>query len=262
MLLSEMLYKHYKKKVIVLIDEYDVPLDKAYENQYYEDMIAHIRSVFEMVLKTNEFLQFAVLTGCLRISKESILTGLNNFKVRGISDIGFSEYFGFTDIEVKELLAYYNLENSFATMKEWYDGYRFGETEVYYPWDVLNYCAKLSESKDSLPEAYWANSSSNEIVRNLIEAANGTVKNEIEALLAGETIEKEIIPELTYHALETDEKMIYLWSVLFASGYLTQVKKEKNSSDLYRLKIPNLEIKQIFERQINIWFQKVIRSEI
>lgn len=262
LMLSYLLYKHYGKKTIILIDEYDVPLDKANENGYYEEMIMLIRSMFEQTLKTNEYLYFAVLTGCLRVSRESIFTGLNNLKVMSITDVGFDEYFGFTDSEVRELLAYYDLTEAYDTIREWYDGYHFGNVDVYCPWDVMNYCSKLLADREALPEAFWANSSSNGIVRRFIEHAKVATKREIEKLIAGESICKEVTQELTYKDLEDafeQEQTDDLWSVLFMTGYLTQRGRLENGQ--YELVIPNREVRQIFEKQIWMWFDKKVKND-
>ena len=249
--LSGMLEKHYGKKVILLIDEYDVPLDKAFQYGYYEKMVSLIRNLFGNALKTNLSLYFAVLTGCLRISKESIFTGLNNLKVMSITNVQFEEYFGFTDPEVKEILNYYGLMDHFDSMKAWYDGYRFGNQDVYCPWDVLSYCDNLRANPNARPEDYWSNTSGNAIVRRFIDLANGKTKNEIERLIAGETILKEINQELTYG--ELDNSIENLWSVLFTTGYLTQ--RGMADGDKYYLVIPNYEIKKLFIRQIREWFR-------
>ncbi len=261
-LLSEMLHKHYGEKAIILIDEYDVPLDKAYQNQYYLKMVNHIRSMFSEALKTNENLEFAVITGCLRIAKESIFTGLNNFKVRTISDVRYAEYFGFTDVEVKEILHYYELEEAYSKIKEWYDGYHFGGVDVYCPWDVINQCDKFLESKTAPMEAHWENSSSNAIVQDILENATETAKGQIEALISGQYIEKELIPELTYTDLDSndfDTRQIYLWSVLFSTGYLTEYGQAENG--LHKLVIPNREVRGIFEKKIRSWFKIRITSD-
>ena len=219
--LSELLEKHYGRKVILLIDEYDVPLSKAFEQGYYDQMLVLIRNLFQQALKTNDSLEFAVLTGCMRISKESIFTGLNNLKVLSVADVRFDEYFGFTDSEVRELLEYYDLSRNYGDVKEWYDGYRFGNVEVYCPWDVVNYCDELRADGNALPQNYWSNTSSNEVVRKFIQRADvGTTKNEIERLVAGEVIKKEIHQELTYKDMYNSIDNI--WSILFTTGYLTQ----------------------------------------
>lgn len=252
--LSQLLSIHCEKKVVLLIDEYDVPLDKAYEHGYYGQMSELIRSLFSAVLKSNEHLYFAVLTGCLRIAKESIFTGLNNFVVNSIADVEYAEYFGFTDGEVREMLRYYGMEDAYETIKEWYDGYRFGGTEVYCPWDVVNYLRALQSRRDAEPELYWINSSSNSIIRNLLENATQTTKNQLELLISGEVIEKKIIPELTYTDMENrdlDIRESYLWSVMYATGYLTEAEEMKNG--LRRLRIPNYEIREIFKEKILGW---------
>ena len=256
-LLSELLYRHYEQKVIILIDEYDVPLDKAFQNGYYHEMVKLMRGILGQALKTNDFLQFAVLTGCLRISKESIFTGLNNFKVLSILDARFDEQFGFTDDEVKNLLADYGLSSYFAEVKEWYNGHHFGNADIYCPWDVINYVDQLKYDQTAIPQDYWSNSSGNAIVRSLIDKADVQTKNEIERLIAGEYIEKEISQELTYD--EIDNKIENLWSVLFTTGYLTQHGRTENGK--YRLTIPNKEIRNLFTRQIREWFRDVSQKD-
>ena len=255
--LTVLLEKHYGKKVILLIDEYDVPLDKAFQYGYYNEMVSLIRNVFGNVLKTNVSLYFAVLTGCLRISRESIFTGLNNLKVLTVTDVRFDEYFGFTDSEVREMLEYYGLQEHYETVKEWYDGYLFGNTAVYFPWDVINYCDLLNADPDALPENYWANTSGNAIVRRFIDKANNQTKNEIERLIAGESIVKEVQQELTYN--ELDKTINNLWSVLFTTGYLTQKGREDGRK--YRLAVPNREIHELFVLQIREWFQEEALSD-
>lgn len=249
--LSSMLEKHYGKKVILLIDEYDVPLDKAFQYGYYEEMVSLIRNLLGNALKTNSSLYFAILTGCLRVSKESIFTGLNNLRVMSITNVQFEEYFGFTDSEVKEMLNYYGLMDHFDTIKAWYDGYRFGNKDVYCPWDVLSHCDNLRADPDARPEDYWSNTSGNAIVRRFIDLANSKTKDEIERLIAGEMILKEINQELTYG--ELDNSIENLWSVLFTTGYLTQ--RGRADGDKYYLVIPNYEIKKLFIRQIREWFR-------
>lgn len=253
-ILSELLYKHYGRKAILLIDEYDVPLDKAFQHRYYKEMVSLIRSLFGQALKTNEFLQFAVLTGCLRVSKESIFTGLNNFDVNSIVDIRHDEHFGFTEKEVWNLLQAYGLEQAAATMKEWYDGYRFGNADVYCPWDVINYAKKLQADFQAEPQAFWINTSGNDLVKRFVDSADKTTQHEIERLIAGETIEKAIRLELTYD--EIDNSIDNLWSVLFTTGYLTQTEKAK--SDVYKLAIPNREVREVFVLQIQEWFKETI----
>lgn len=256
--LSRLLAKHFDKKVIILIDEYDVPLAKAYENGYYDQMIFTMRNFLEQALKTNRNLQFAVLTGCMRISWESIFTGLNNFQVLSISDVGFDEYFGFTDNEVRQLLCYYRQEQSYRSIREWYDGYRFGNVDVYCPWDVLNHCQKLLADPSVQPQNYWINTSSNDVVRRFIEKSDsGMTRQEIEALIAGEEIEKEICQELTYQDMYANIENI--WSVLFMTGYLTYHGKPENNR--FCLAIPNLEIRNIFTTQIMEYFRKNVQAD-
>lgn len=261
-LLSELLGKHYGRRVVILIDEYDVPLDKAYQKGYYEQMVELIRSLLSQAFKTNENLEFAVLTGCLRIAKESIFTGLNNFKVRSISDAQCAEYFGFTDGEVREMLRYYGVEERFPDMKEWYDGYHFGDVDVYCPWDVINQCDLLSVSKDAPMRPHWENSSSNAIVKDILEDATESTKEEIEALISGEAVEKEIIPELTYTDLDSEDagtRQTYLWSVLYSTGYLTDAAKPEGR--IHKLVIPNKEIRKIYEDRIRSWFRIKVTSD-
>ena len=257
-MLSSLLKQHYGQKVILLIDEYDVPLDKAFHNGYYKEMVSIIRGLFEHALKTNEYLQFAVVTGCLRISKESVFTGLNNFKVLSIVDRRFDEHFGFTDAEVKQLLKSYQLEHHFAEMKEWYDGYHFGNTDVYCPWDVINYVDHLCADPDAEPQAYWINTSGNAMVKRFVSKADKTTQREIEQLIAGEAIEKPVRLELTYE--DIDKSINNLWSVLFTTGYLTHTGKTANGS--YKLVIPNREVREVFILQIQEWFeQEIIEKE-
>ena len=255
--LSQLLYKHYGKKAVILIDEYDVPLDKAYQNGYYHEMVSLIRGLFGQALKTNDYLQFAILTGCLRISKESIFTGLNNFKVLSIMDARFDEQFGFTDSEVEELLAAYNLDSHFTEIKEWYDGYHFGNADVYCPWDVINYVDLLRFEPTAKPQDFWSNSSGNALVRSFIDKADVQTKDEIERLIAGEYIEKEISQELTYD--EIDKSIANLWSVLFTTGYLT--KQGVTDDGKVRLSIPNREIKNLFIKKIREWFSDTTAND-
>lgn len=255
--LSRLLYKHYGQKVVILIDEYDVPLDKAYQNGYYHEMVSLIRGLFGQALKTNDYLQFAILTGCLRISKESIFTGLNNFKVLSIMDTRFDEQFGFTDSEVEELLAAYNLDSHFTEIKEWYDGYHFGNADVYCPWDVINYVDLLRFDPTAKPQDFWSNSSGNALVRSFIDKADVQTKDEIERLIAGEYIEKEISQELTYD--EIDKSIANLWSVLFTTGYLT--KQGVTDDGKVRLSIPNREIKNLFIKKIREWFSDTTAND-
>ena len=254
--LSDLLYKYYGKKAVILIDEYDVPLDKAFQYGYYREMVHFIRGLLGEALKTNDSLAFAVLTGCLRVSKESIFTGLNNFKILSITDTRFDEQFGFTDTEVRTLLSDYQMEDRFAEVKEWYDGYHFGNADVYCPWDVVNFVDRAKDDRAAKPEAYWINTSGNELVKRFIDKANKTTKSEIERLINGEVIEKELRLDLTYE--EIDQSIENLWSVLFTTGYLTQ--SERNENGAYRLIIPNREVREVFRLQINEWFKKSIFS--
>ena len=256
-LLSHLLFQHYGEKTVILIDEYDVPLDKAFQNGYYQEMVSLIRGLFGMALKTNDSLQFAVLTGCLRISKESIFTGLNNFKVLSILDSRFDEQFGFTDQEVQKILDDYELSSHFKETKEWYDGYRFGKADIYCPWDVINYVEQLRYDPEAVPQDFWSNSSGNAMVRRFIDMADVSTKNEIERLIAGESIEKDVTPELTYD--ELDKSIENLWSVLFTTGYLTH--KGRTESGKYRLVIPNREVRNLFVKKIREWFSDVSRKD-
>ena len=261
-MLSKLLFKHFGQKAVILIDEYDVPLDKAFQNGYYEEMVSLIRGLFGQALKTNEFLQLAVLTGCLRISKESIFTGLNNFKVMSITDSRFDEQFGFTDKEVRKLLSDYGMDSHFDEIKEWYDGYHFGRADVYCPWDVINHVDHLRDDSDAKPQTYWINSSGNSLVRRLINRADSSTKDEIERLIAGEAIEKVIRLDLTYD--EIDNSIDNIWSVLFTTGYLTkigEVKLPDSESYAYKLVIPNKEVREVFVLQIQEWFKAVVANE-
>ena len=256
--LSELLEKHYGTQVIILIDEYDVPLAKAFENGYYEQMVFLVRNLLEQALKTNNSLKLAVMTGCMRISKESIFTGLNNLKVLSITDERYDEYFGFINTEVKEMLDYYEIEDHYEEIKSWYDGYQFGDTEVYCPWDVLNHCDRIRDYADSFPENYWINTSSNDAVKKFIQMSNNlTTKREIEKLLAGEEITKEIHQELTYP--EMYQSLENVWSLLFMTGYLTQ--HGRVDAKRYKLAIPNLEIRDIFETQIMEYFKETVAKD-
>lgn len=258
-LLSQLLFLHYDKKVVILIDEYDVPLDKAFQNGYYSEMTSLIRGILGQALKTNDYLQFAVLTGCLRISKESIFTGLNNFKVLSIADARFDEQFGFTDSEVRDILEEYGVSDKISEVKDWYDGYRFGKADVYCPWDVINYVDHLQADTNARPQAYWINSSGNGLVRRLINIADESTKDEIERLIAGETIEKAIRLELTYD--EIDNSIDNIWSVLFTTGYLTnagEIELLGGDGYGYRLVIPNKEVRQVFVSQIQEWFRQTV----
>ena len=255
--LSRLLQKHYGQQVILLIDEYDVPLDKAQQYGYYDEMVDMIRKLFGQVLKSNDSLKLAVLTGCLRVAKESIFTGLNNLKVFSIADFRLNEWFGFTDEEVKAVLDYYNLADKFEAVKEWYDGYRFGDTDVYCPWDVINYVDMLRSEPDMPPRPFWLNTSGNDIIRQFIQRATAVTRTELERLISGETVTKKINQELTYRDLY--KSINNLWSVLFTTGYLTQ--RGRQGTDIYRLAIPNLEIRQIFIEQILEWFKEDVRRD-
>ncbi len=256
--LSFLLQKHYGSKVIILIDEYDVPLAKAEENGYYDEMVDLIRGMFDQALKTNDALHFAVMTGCMRVAKESIFTGLNNLRVLSITSVRFTEYFGFTDAEVKALLAYYGLSDSYDTVKEWYDGYQFGDVKVYCPWDVINYCDELSCSPKAQPKDYWSNTSGNYVVRRFVESVDaGATKDEIETLIAGETVPKEIREDLTYNHLY--DSIDNIWSVLFTTGYLTQ--RGEPEGKRYHLAIPNQEIRNIFTEQIMELFRSDVAND-
>ena len=256
-MLSSLLYQHYGKKVILLIDEYDVPLDKAFQHGYYKEMVSLIRGLFGQALKTNEFLHFAVLTGCLRILRESIFTELNNFDINSIVDATHDEHFGFTEDETTQLLADYQLENHLAETKEWYDGYQFGNANIYCPWDVISYVDRLSADPHAEPEAFWINTSGNDLVKRFIDKADKTTQDEIERLIAGEAIEKAIRLDLTYD--ELDASIANLWSVLFTTGYLTQKGRAVNG--VYKLVIPNREVREVFILQIQEWFKKRVADD-
>ena len=251
--LSQLLFTHFGRKAIIIVDEYDVPLDKAFQNGYYNEMVSLIRGIFGMALKTNEFLQFAVLTGCLRISKESIFTGLNNFRVMSITDARFDEQFGFTDNEVRKLLEDYNMSMHYNDIKEWYDGYHFGKADVYCPWDVMNYLWDLTNKQNAKPVSYWKNTSDNAIIRSFIDYAGSGIQKKMEKLMAGDTIDQKIEENLTYDYLHSSEENF--WSILYLTGYLTRDKEEKESADgKITLKIPNKEIREIFETTVKNWF--------
>ena len=257
-LLSDCLYTVYKKNVIVLIDEYDVPLENAYFNGFYKEMTDLIRSVFESVLKTNDSLEFAVLTGCLRISKESIFTGLNNLKVYSVSDAAFSQYFGFTEQEVKELAEYYNLSERFDEIKTWYDGYRFGKTEIYNPWSVLNYIKDAVVDNSCIPDAYWVNTSSNSLIHELVVKSDRRIRDDIEKLIKGDSIDKPLYQDITY--VNMNVKSDYIWSFLLHTGYLKPVRIYKKGIQTYfTAVIPNLEIVTIYENTFRQWFDESIR---
>ena len=261
-LLSQLLYKHYGQKVVILIDEYDVPLDKAFQNGYYKEMVSLIRGLFGQALKTNEFLQFAVLTGCLRVSKESIFTGLNNFEINSIVDIDHDEQFGFTDDEVMKLLSDYYRSERYHDAKEWYDGYHFGNADIYCPWDVINFAKKLVSDPSARPSAFWINSSGNDMVKRFVDKADQTTRDEIEKLVAGGFVEKQLRLDLTYD--EIDSTIDNLWSVLFTTGYLTkigEVKVPDSESYAYKLVIPNKEVREVFILQIQEWFKAVVAKD-
>ena len=255
--LSDILYEVHKKKVIILIDEYDVPLQNAWLNGFYDEMVDFIRSLFDAALKTNDSLEFGVLTGCLRISKESIFTGMNNLKVYPVSDVAFSDYFGFTDAEVQQMLKTYGLEQYHDTVKQWYDGYHFGKTEMYCPWDITNYCFDMLQNPDAQPTAYWLNTSGNDIIRQFVSSATATMKFEIGQLIAGEIIAKKINQELTYRDFHEGRNIpkkltANTWSMLYMTGYLTI--NEMPRDGVFKLRIPNQEILQIFKEQVYDWF--------
>ena len=261
-LLSQLLYKHYGQKVVILIDEYDVPLDKAFQNGYYKEMVSLIRGLFGQALKTNEFLQFAVLTGCLRVSKESIFTGLNNFEINSIVDIDHDEQFGFTDDEVMKLLSDYDRSERYHDAKEWYDGYHFGNADIYCPWDVINFAKKLVSDPSARPSAFWINSSGNDMVKRFVDKADQTTRDEIEKLVAGGFVEKQLRLDLTYD--EIDNTIDNLWSVLFTTGYLTkigEVKVPDSERYAYKLVIPNKEVREVFILQIQEWFKAVVAKD-
>lgn len=255
--LSRLLVRHYERKVILLIDEYDVPLDKAFQAGYYEEMVSLIRNLFSNALKTNDDLQFSVLTGCLRISKESIFTGLNNLNVMTVSDPYFCDSFGFTDSEVKELLSYYGLENVHETVRDWYDGYQFGNASVYCPWDVIKYVQILLRDKEAEPENYWANTSENSIVRRLLSRADQTTRDEIEQLVNGGMIVKSIRQEITYKDIEASIDNV--WSVLYSTGYLTS--RGRLPGKRLRLVLPNQEVKELFIELVKDWFRETTRAD-
>ena len=255
--LAQLLYKHYDQKAIILIDEYDVPLDKAFQHGYYKEMVSLIRGLFGQALKTNSFLQFAVLTGCLRVSKESIFTGLNNFKVYSADDVQYDEEFGFTTEDVKKILAAYNQQDHFEEMKEWYDGYHFGNADIYCPWDVINYIDDLMSDSKAKPKAYWINSSGNDLVKRFIDKADTTTRDEIEQLITGKAVQKRIRLDLTYD--EIDNSAENVWSVLFTTGYLTRLGESENG--MYKLVIPNKEVLEVFVLQIREWFDRVVAND-
>ena len=255
--LSLLLEKHYGQKAILLIDEYDVPLDKAFQAGYYDEMVSLIRNLLGNALKTNDSLYFAVLTGCLRISKESIFTGLNNPKVHTISDVRYDEYFGFTNADVDELLEFYGLSAYKDTIKDWYDGYRFGDTDVYCPWDVINYCDELLADPSAEPENYWANTSGNDLIRRLLKKANQNTRNDVEQLINGGTIIKPIRQELTYR--EVEDSIDNIWSVLYSTGYLTCRRRVPGKK--MELVLPNWEVRELFIELVKDWFEETTQAD-
>ena len=256
--LSNCLYEVYGQKVIVLIDEYDVPLENAYFNGFYEDMINLIRSVFESVLKTNDSLEFGILTGCLRISKESIFTGLNNLSVHSVTDNSFASYFGFTESEVKDVLKYYNLSDCFEEIKQWYDGYLFGETEIYNPWSVLKYIQFALNNKNHIPQTYWVNTSSNNIIHELITKSDRRIRDDIEKLITGKNIDKPLYDDITYTNMNV--KSEYIWSFLLHTGYLKPANiYQKGIQNYFTAVIPNTEIITTYENTFRQWFDEAIR---
>lgn len=257
--LSQLLVRHYGQKVILLIDEYDVPLDKAFQAGYYDEMVSLIRNLLGNALKTNDSLYFGVLTGCLRISRESIFTGLNNLKVHTISDVRYDEFFGFTDMDVDEMLDFYGLSSYKNVIRDWYDGYRFGDAEIYCPWDVINYCDELQADPSAPPKNYWANTSGNDLILHLLEKADQTTKDEMEEILNGGKITKRVKQELTYR--DIDDSVENVWSVLYATGYLTGKHVEGADADIFRLRIPNGEICKLFSDLVQDWFREVMRSD-
>ena len=257
--LSQLLARHYGQKVILLIDEYDVPLDKAFQTGYYDEMVSLIRNLLGNALKTNDSLYFGVLTGCLRISRESIFTGLNNLKVHTISDVRYDEFFGFTDMDVDEMLDFYGLSSYKNVIRDWYDGYRFGDAEIYCPWDVINYCDELQADPSAPPKNYWANTSGNDLILHLLEKADQTTKDEMEEILNGGKITKRVKQELTYR--DIDDSVENVWSVLYATGYLTGKHVEGADADIFRLWIPNGEICKLFSDLVQDWFREVMRSD-
>lgn len=257
--LMDCLYQKYQKPVVILIDEYDVPLENAYFAGFYEKMVTLIRSLLESALKTNEHLAFAVITGCLRSTKESIFTGLNNLEMISILEVSCDEYFGFTQCEIDKLLNHYHLEDHRTILKHWYDGYLFGKAEVYNPWSVANYVKSLCVDSEAFPSPYWANTSSNQIVRNLIEHANVSVKDELETLLAGNSIEKAVHEDITYDSVYDSDNN--LWNFLFFTGYLKQVSQRMDGRNrMVTMKIPNEEVAYIYENTVTNWFQDHIKE--
>lgn len=255
--LSLLLEKHYGQRVIILIDEYDVPLDKAFQAGYYDEMVSLIRSLLGNALKTNDSLYFAVLTGCLRISKESIFTGLNNLKVHTISDVRYDEYFGFTSADVDEMLEFYGLSAYKDVIRDWYDGYRFGDTDVYCPWDVINYCDELLADPGAEPKNYWANTSGNNLIRRLLKTANQSIKSDVECLINGGIITKPIRQELTYP--EVEDSIDNVWSVLYSTGYLTCRRRRPEKK--MELALPNWEVRELFIELVKDWFEEITQAD-
>ena len=255
--LSQLLEKHYGRKTILLIDEYDVPLDKAFQAGYYDEMVSLIRNLLGNALKTNDSLYFAVLTGCLRIYKERIFTGLNNLKVHTISDVRYDEYFGFTNSDVDELLEFYGLSSYKDMIRDWYDGYHFGDTDVYCPWDVINYCDELLADPGAEPENYWANTSGNDLIRRLLKKANQSTKSDVEQLINGETITKTIRQELTYR--EVEDSIDNIWSVLYSTGYLTCRRRVPGKR--MKLALPNREVRELFIDLVKDWFEEITQAD-
>ncbi len=257
--LSECLFRYHEKKAVILIDEYDVPLENAYFEGFYDKMIGFIRSLFESALKTNPFLEFGVITGCLRISRESIFTGLNNLEVHSLLDPYYGSSFGFTEEEVVSILDYYGLSDKYPELKAWYDGYRFGDAEIYNPWSILNYVKAAIGRKDSLPKPYWSNTSSNSIIRELVETADGETRRELEALMDGGTIEKPVHEEITYGDIHTSQDN--LWNFLFFTGYLKACGERLDGETIYlKMSIPNKEIKSVYRQSIVLWFDQRVRQ--
>lgn len=257
-MLSRFLQRHYGQKTIILIDEYDVPLDKAYQSGYYDSMVDFIRVLFGNAFKTNDSLYFAVLTGCLRISKESIFTGLNNFSVYTIKDVQYNEYFGFTDAEIRQMLKYYGFMEKYDAIREWYDGYHFNSLDIFCPWDVVSYCHALKMKPSTEPQNYWVNTSSNDIIRRFLSRADATTRDEIELLINGGCVKKMIHQELTYRDLDSD--IDNLWSLLFTTGYLTQDGEDEEG--ISALAIPNREIHWIYVQQIRKWYKDEARKDV
>ena len=256
------LEKYWEQKPIILIDEYDVPIQNSYIQGFYDEAINFIRALLQAALKDNNYLEFAIITGCLRVSKESIFTGLNNLDIYSILDKRYSEHFGFTQIELDEILKYYELEDKKDVLKEWYDGYKFGVSDIYNPWSILKYTSQLQDNKNKLPEAYWVNTSGNDIVKKLILNASDSTKNEIEILINGGTIEKTLNANITYD--ELDENIENIWSMLFFTGYLTYVKERREKCDVvsyYSLKIPNQELLYVYKAIIRYWFEEKVKEK-